>query len=222
MKTKTELQAEMSMAGKNGRYSLYKINRIGYVDIEATNLKAPVGHVLTIVNHVRDVSSRDQIIDTRKYVITKKEIDDAVKDREFNPDKRIITEFFEDIDDIDLLIGHWFHGMKRFDMPFLRGRASLMGILDLVPTYGNVRYGDTWRQGKTTVSSLGWGLDALGHIVGAPVEKTKLSGFDWWLASHGDKKAIEYVLKHNIIDCQLTYRVHKSLERFNSIPGGLV
>lgn len=212
----------MPMNGKNGRYNLYNINRIGYVDIEATNLKAPVGHVLTIVNHVRDVSSRDQIVETREYVITKKEIDDAVKNRTFDPDKRIITEFFEDIDDIDLLVGHWFHGMRRFDMPFLRGRAALMEILDLVPSYGNVRYGDTWRQGKTTVSSLGWGLDALGHIVGAPVEKTKLSGFDWWLASHGDKKAIEYVLDHNVKDCIITYKVHKSLERFNSIPGGLV
>ena len=222
MVTKTELQASMPMAGIDGRYHLYNIHRIGYVDIEATNLKAPVGHVLTIVNHVRDVASRDRIVETREYIITKKEIDNSVKDRVFDPDRRIITEFFEDISDIDLLVGHWFHGMRRFDMPFLRGRASLMGMLDILPSYGTVRYGDTWRVGKTTVSSLGYKLDALGHIVGAPVEKTKLSGFDWWLASHGDKKAIEYVLKHNIIDCILTHKVHKSLERFNSIPGGLV
>ena len=222
MKTRLEIQADMPMSGNEGRYNLYKIKRIGYVDIEATNLKAPVGHVLTIVNHVREVFPRDRIVETRKYIITKKEIDDSVRRRTFDPDKRIITEFFKDIDDIDLLVGHWFHGMKRFDMPFLRGRSALMGLLNLVPPYGKVRYGDTWRVGKATVSSLGWGLDALGHIVGAPVEKTKLSGFDWWLASHGDKKAIDYVLKHNIIDCILTHKVHKSLERFNSIPGGLV
>jgi len=219
--TRTKLQSTMTMCGKNGRYALYDIEKIGYVDIESTNLKAQVGHVLSIVNVVRDVIS-DKIIETRVYEMTKAEHDSSVKRGVMDPDKRIIEEFFQDTIDNNLLIGHWFHGRKRFDMPFLRTRAMLMKIDKHIPNYGYWRFGDTWRLSSQTINSLGYRLDTLGHILGAPVEKTKLSGTQWWLAAQGEKRGMKYVVDHNVKDCKITYKVHKQLERFNSIPGGLV
>ncbi len=82
------------------RYGLYNIQRIGYVDIEATNLKAEVGHILSIVNVVRDVRYKKPI-DVRVYQITKKEMDDALRRGVMDPDKRIVKEFFEDTVDCD-------------------------------------------------------------------------------------------------------------------------
>ena len=210
------------MCGKNGRYALYDIKRIAYVDIESTNLKASIGHTISIVSYVREVVPHDKIIETRSYCITRKEIDETVKRRGFNPDKRILTEFFMDLDDVDLVIGHWSHGRNRFDWPFLRGRAMVCEVDDLIPIYGQLRYGDTWAQSKNAITIHSHGLDALGHIMGAPVEKTRLSPQDWWLGGHGDKKSLEYILDHNIKDCKITHKVHKKLERFNSIPGGLI
>jgi len=218
---KLDIQAKMPMTGKAGRYAIYDIERIGYVDIEATNLKAQVGHILSIVNVVRDVI-KNKIVETRVYEMSKKEHDDSVKRGVMDPDKRIVEEFFEDTLDNDLLIGHWFHGRKRFDMPFLRTRAMLMKIDNHIPNYGYWRFGDTWRLGSQTLNSLGYKLNTLGQITGSPVEKTKLSGEMWWLASKGDKKRMKYVVDHNVKDCKITYKVHKQLERFNAIPGGRV
>ena len=75
---KLDIQAKMPMTGKNGRYSIYDINNIGYVDIETTNLKAQVGHAVSIVNHVRDVI-KDRIVETRVYEMSKAEHDDSIK-----------------------------------------------------------------------------------------------------------------------------------------------
>lgn len=203
------------------RYSLYDIENIGYVDIEATSLKAEVGHAISIVNVVRNTQHR-QPVDVRVYKITKKELDSALKRDVMDPDKRIIEEFFQDTVDCQYLIGHWFHGRKRFDMPFLRTRAFLMGIDKNIPNYGYWRFADTWRQGSNTLNSMGYKLSRLGHILGSPVEKTRLSGTQWWLAAHGMKKGMDYVIDHNIKDCHITMKVHKSLERLNPISVGYV
>jgi len=216
-----DLQAKLKMTGKSGRYSLYDIFKIGYVDIEATNLKAQIGHILSIVNVVRDVQT-DKVIDTRVYRVSKAEMESSLKRGVMDCDKRIIKEFFEDAVDCDMLVGHWFHGRKRFDMPFLRTRAMLLKIDDTIPNYGYWRFGDTWRLGSQTLNSLGYRLNTLGQILGSPVEKTKLSGVQWWLASHCDKRGMDYVVDHNVKDCKITMKVHKMLERFNPIPSGRV
>ena len=91
---KVQQQAKLKMTGKSGRYSLYDIENIGYVDIEATNLKAQVGHALSIVNVVRNVIT-DKIVDTRVYKMTSKEMADSLKRGVMDPDKRIIKEFFQ-------------------------------------------------------------------------------------------------------------------------------
>jgi len=203
------------------RYNLYDIENIGYVDIEATNLKAEVGHTLSIVNVVRNTQHRKPV-DIRVYKITKKELDSALRRGVMDPDKRIVEEFFEDTVDCQYLIGHWFHGRKRFDMPFLRTRAFLMGIDDKIPNYGYWRFADTWRHGSNTINALGYKLSRLGQILGAAKEKTNLSGVDWWLAAHGMKTGLDYVVDHNVKDCQITMDVHKALERLNPISAGYV
>jgi len=215
------VQKKMNMTGREGRYALYGIKKIGYVDIEAMNLKPQIGHAVSIVNLVRDTIT-DRIVDTRVYRMTKQEHDSSVKRGVMDPDKRIVQEFFQDTVDCDLLIGHWFHGRRRFDMPFLRTRAKLMKIDDDIPNFGYWRFGDTWRHASQTIIGLNNKLDTLGRILGAPVSKTRLSGTEWWLAGKGDKRGMDYVVDHNIKDCRITYKVHKELERFNGIPGAYV
>jgi len=203
------------------RYKLYDIEQIGYVDIEATNLKAEVGHILSICNVVRDTKYK-KAVDARVYRISKEELDSALRKGEMNPDKRIIEEFFEDTLDCQYLVGHWFNGYKRFDMPFLRTRAFLMNIDNKIPNYGYWRFGDTWRLGSKTINALNNKLDRYGHILGASKDKTHLSGQQWWLAAHGVKKGMDYVVDHNIKDCHITMDVHMKLERFNTISMGYV
>ena len=203
------------------RYEIYDIEKIGYVDIEATNLKAQIGHVLSIVNVVRNVKT-NKVEETRVYEMTKKELDSSLKRGVKDPDKRIVEEFFLDTMDCQYLIGHWFHGRKRFDMPFLRTRAFLMGIDDVIPNYKYWRFGDTWRTGSSTINALNNRLNTLGQILGSPVEKTRLNGEQWWLAAHGMPKGMKYVVDHNVKDCKITMKVHKSLERLNPISAGWV
>ena len=65
---------QQSILSMRERYGIYGIKKIGYVDIEATNLKAEVGHTLSIVNVVRTVDKRVPV-DTRVYKMTKKELE---------------------------------------------------------------------------------------------------------------------------------------------------
>ena len=87
------------------RYDLYDIENIAYVDIEATNLKAQIGHCLSIVNVVRNVK-RNKVEEVRVYSITKKEMEDSLSRGVMDPDKRINQEFFQDTVDCQYLIGH--------------------------------------------------------------------------------------------------------------------
>ena len=212
---------QQSVLSMSERYAIYDIENIGYVDIEATNLKPQVGHCLSIVNVVRNVKG-NKPIKTRIYKMTKAELDSALRRGIMDPDKRIIQEFFEGAKDCQYLVGHWFHGRKRFDMPFLRTRAFLMDIDKNIPNYGYWRFGDTWRSASSTILGLNNRLDTLGHILGSPVDKTRLSGTQWWLAAHGYPKGLDYVVDHNVKDCIITMKVHKKLERLNPISMGYV
>ena len=69
---------------------------------------------------------------------------------------------------------------------------------------------------------MGYKLDRLGHILKSRSEKTKLSGREWWLAAHGMKKGLDYIVDHNVKDCHITMAVHTALERLNPISVGYV
>lgn len=206
------------------KYSLYNIKRIGYVDIENTNLDPEFGNILTIVLIVREIDTKyshgEKIIVTKKYKITRDDIEKSLRKRETDFDRRILEDFLMDLKtlNIDLLIGHYAVGWGKHDIPFIRSRALLMKLQHLLPKHKQIRYGDTWKMAHTSIKVHSYRLDAIGAVTGSKTKKTKIEEKEWQLARFGDPKAIAYVLDHNIKDVKLTYQVHKSIEEFNTIP----
>lgn len=198
------------------RYDDVDIKKIGYLDIETSGLVADFDIMLTYAISVRDIKTEKREI--RYGTISKKDIDFAIKKRNADLiDKNLTLKLLEDIKDLDCLIGHWFIGKHRHDMPFIRTRALINGIKTL-PKYRQVRYGDTQKWGSLLFKLHSNGLDSIGTAFNVSTTKTKIKPKDWKLACFGDKKSLEYILDHNIKDVIITHKIHKIIEGFVPIP----
>lgn len=199
------------------KYIKNEIYKIGYLDIETSGLTGNFDIMLSWAMVVRDIETEKTSL--RCAYITKKDVLDSVyKKRDASLiDKRIIEKLMEDISDIDALIGHWFVGYKRHDIPFVRTRCAINEVPGF-PKHKQMRYGDTWKWGSLTQRLSSNGLATLADAFNITLKKTQILHKDWQLACFGDTKAIKYVLQHNIKDSKITYRVHKHLEDYVGIP----
>lgn len=205
--------ALMSMKEK---YKANGILKIGYLDIETSGLQANFGIMISYAILVRDTQTEKTSI--RHGIIHRKDIDIAIKKRDADIiDKRITQELMEDISDIDCLIGHWFIGKHRHDIPFVRTRCAINKVAGF-PHHRMVRYGDTQKWGSTIHRLSSNGLAVIADAYNISTKKTPIKSKDWKLALIGDRKALEYVLDHNIKDVKMTYKVHIHMEEYVPIP----
>jgi len=173
--------------------------RTGYLDIEATNLEANFGHILTWVIKVKGEEKYDM------GIITKKEIFD------YEFDKRIVKELLMAFANYDIIYTHY-GADRRFDLPFIRTRALYWGMGDLLPKHAEKYIMDTWPIAKNKLKLHSNRLDVIARALNIKdVEKTALEPEIWQLARVGEPKALKYVLDHNKKDAQLLELVHEKL-----------
>lgn len=203
------------------RYEQYGIKKIGYLDIEATSLKANFGFMLSWVMIVRDVKTGKT--KTYKDVIKRADILEAYNKRSVGKDKRIVSSLIQTINDtgVDLLIGHYFHGWGKMDIPFVRTR-TLINKISGFPKYRTIRFGDTWRMAHQLYSINSYRLDAIGYAMGIKTEKTPVDSTNWQLAADGDAKALRYVQDHNLKDVIMDMEEHIKMEKWVPIPASYV
>lgn len=198
------------------KYELYDINKIGYLDIETSGLTGDFDIMLSYAISVRNTQTEKS--ELRYGVINSNDVKMARKKRDADLiDKRLTEKLLHDIKDLDCLIGHWFIGKKRHDIPFVRTRCLINGI-DGLPKHKQIRYGDTQKWGSLLFRTHNFGLATLGTAFNVSTQKTPIHPKDWKLACLGDKKALEYILDHNIKDVIITHKVHKKLEEFVPVP----
>ncbi len=173
--------------------------RVGYLDIEATDLETPPGFILSW--YIKKAGKNEY-----KYgIITKKEI--------FNEDfdKRIVKELLLAIqNDFDILYTHYGSDW-RFDVPYIRTRAIIHGLEDLLPRRMEKIIRDTWPIARCKLRLPNNRLDTIGDALGVATKKTPLSLNTWQKAMVGNKEALEYVRQHNKRDVDLLEEVHKKL-----------
>lgn len=200
------------------KYLAQEIYKIGILDIETTGLGADFGFMLSWALLVRDVESGKETI--RKGVINKS---DRVRAERLGDadriDERITKELIEAISDIDYLVGHWFIGKKRHDVPFIRSRCAINRVSGF-PKHKMVRYGDTQRFSSLLHRLRNNGLATIADAYALAVSKTPVTTKDWKNAAQfATKKALDYILDHNIKDVQITNEVLKHLEEYVGISG---
>lgn len=194
----------MKAAGwKRNKAAAIKTLRVGYLDIETTNLNADFGFILTWY-----IKSKDK----NEYhfgIINRREIFNG------NFDKRIVRELLNTLKKYDVIYTHY-GSDRRFDVPYIRTRAFANGLQDLLPRYMEKFIMDTWSAARNKLRLHSNRLDSIAEALGIEsVKKTPLSPKKWRLAAIGDTKALEYIARHNKRDVQLLEKVHKKYEEGN-------
>jgi len=183
-----------------------KAFRVGYLDIETTNLNADFGYMLSWAIKPRD---KKEVLYS---CITRKEVMDKDEHSEGDIDYRVTKELLETLDQFDILWTHW-GADRRFDLPYIRTRALMNGILHLLPERDEKFIADTWPISRMKLKLSNNRLQTIADACG--VEGCAKTSFErkWWrLGALGNKKAIEYILEHNIQDVLVLEEVHKTLE----------
>lgn len=153
--------------------------RIGYLDIETTNLDANWGVCVCYCIKVHD---KDKIY---SRVITPKEL------RGKHLDKELCQQFLKDIQNFDKIVTYY---GTRFDVPYIRTRC-LINRLDF-PEYGQLFHKDIYYIIRNKFKLNRSRQELACRMLLGETEKTHF-GLDYWIrAAAGDKKALDYILDH--------------------------
>lgn len=169
---------------------------MGFLDIETSSLKANAGFILTWA--LKDRGGK--IAHSR---ITK----DEIWEGEF--DKRLCDELIKELHKYDIISTYYGTG---FDVPFARTRCIYWG-LDF-PSYGSIYHFDLLYRVRRLLKLHRNSLEAATRFF--EIEgKNHVHMGDWQKAAYGDKKALDYVMDHNIEDVKILERLFDKLEDYS-------
>jgi uncharacterized protein YprB with RNaseH-like and TPR domain len=98
-----------------------------------------------------------------------------------------------------------------FDNKFMRSRCMYWGIT--FPEFGKLRHKDLYYVTRRLLKLHRCSLDAATKFLGIE-GKNHVLGKEWMLARVGNKKALEYVMHHNKLDCDILEKLHEKLENY--------
>jgi len=173
--------------------------KIGFLDIEASNLDANFGIMLS---YCIKEAGKDKIL---YDVVTKDDLDTHL-------DKRIVKHCIEDILKFDLIVGYY---STKFDIPYIRTRALSSG-LDF-PEFGTIKHKDVYYMVKSKLKLNSNRLQTACKAVLNHSDKTFIESIYWIKALRGDKKSLSYILTHNKYDVIDLEKLYNKLIRFVGI-----
>jgi len=163
---------------------------IAYLDIEASNLDANWGFMLSWCIKYRD---DDKIVSD---IITQKEL------FEFKFDKRLVKTLIEELKNVDIVVTYYGTG---FDLPFIRTRA--MGYNIEFPEFGSVYHWDLYYKVRSKMKTHRKSLEVVTKFLGIQ-GKTHLES-EWFMkAKYGNKNALKDLLHHNEEDVIILEKLH--------------
>lgn len=173
--------------------------RVGYFDIESTDLDCEFGNVVCWCIKARGVDRIDSAVWTRKEATDWKK-----------RDKRIIAELMEAFKKYDILYTH-FGEDRRFDYPMIRSRALYWNLDHLLPRQGEAFIFDTWKIARNKLRMKSNRLDRIAKFLHIEVEKTYLDPEVWSAVRIGKQDAIDYVYDHCKKDVLVLEKVHERI-----------
>lgn len=186
--------------------SIKYTERIGFLDIETSNLNANYGMVITYCISNND---NDELLEGKLE-------EQDFQDKDGHYDKRIIQKCVTDMEQFDRLVVYWGKD-RRHDIPFLRTRALMMGIG--FPFYHEQIVNDLYdlvknklRLGRNSLQSActAFGIESKEHFLSPDI---------WMRAIVGrDMQAIDYILEHNREDVISTKILWNRMNIFGSNP----
>jgi len=175
--------------------------KIGFVDIETTNLNADFGYIICYC--IKDL---DGEITSR--LLTPQEI------LSYDFDKPLMVQFLRDIRGYDKLIGYYSRDY-RFDIPYLRTRALKWG-LDF-PTWKEYVFVDAFDLVKGKMRLHRNRLECACDLLGIPSKAHRLNPEIWQRSQAGCPDALDYILTHCEEDVIALEQVYKRLYQFKGV-----
>jgi uncharacterized protein YprB with RNaseH-like and TPR domain len=171
--------------------------RVGFLDIETSNLDANFGIILTYA--IKEQDSGHVYCDS----LNKEDIDTFAPDKS---DYRVVSNLVSDIMLFDKVVT--FYG-KRFDIPFTRTRALINGIA--FPFFGSIKHDDVYFWAKFKLRLNSNRLEVVARTLFGETQKNHIEYKYWVGGTRGDKESLEYILDHNIRDVDELERVYNVL-----------
>ncbi len=175
--------------------------KVGYIDIETSNLDANYGIILTYCILDDDT---DKIIE---YKIDPKDL------RNGTLDKNVCKQLIKDMLKFDVLKGYF---STRFDIPFIRSRC-LKWKLDF-PVYKTIDHKDVYYMVKRLMKLNSNRLEVATKFLGIS-GKNHVEGDAWMkaimCAGEEQEKALEYILDHNRRDVRILKKLDYRLKEFD-------
>lgn len=185
-----------------------KINyteEIGFLDIETSNFTATFGVVTTWCIKRRG----GEILEGHM-------MGNDFEDKSGYYDKRILQDCVKAIQEFDRIVVYWGKD-RRFDIPFLRTRAAMMGIV--FPIYQETLIFDLYDIVKNKFRFGRNSLHAACSSLGIESKETDISPDMWVKATIGrDVQSMEYILQHNREDVISTEKLWDRINQFSNIP----
>lgn len=166
--------------------------RMGFLDIETSNLKADYG---IMFGYCIKPNDGGEIVER---FVTKEELG-----REKCMDRKVIQELIDDIQTFDRVVTHY---GTRFDIPFSRARAEYHELE--WPEYGIIYHTDTYYMARRALCISSNRLENVCNHLFGESNKTRILARHWVRALQGDKKALEYIADHcrkDVIDLERVY-----------------
>lgn len=169
----------------------YEISeRVAFLDIETSNLKANFGIVLCWC-----------ILDDEGELwedwMTKEDVESGFED------KRVVQTCIDTMLEYDRVVGHY---STYFDIPFLRTRALIHG-LDF-PEQGRIYHTDTWKMARKSLCLHSNRQAVVAESLYGKTVKTRISHPDWRKAMMGDATSMAEVVDHcnkDVFDLKKNY-----------------
>jgi len=178
------------------------VEKIGFLDIEASHLKANWGIMLTwCVKPEND----DEIL---WGAISEADIEADIEDR------RITEELVRVMRKFDRVCGYY---STRFDIPFIRTRALVNKVE--FPVYGEIYHTDLYYQARRLLQLHSNRQGVVAETLIGTTEKTAIKPTYWTAALRGKRDAIAEVLDHNKRDVRDLERIFHVLKPFGRMMG---
>lgn len=189
----------------------YAGEKVGYLDIECSNLHADFGFIISWCLKERD---KDEMYFD---IINKKDVDNATRKHEPIIDKRVVVSCIRTIleNKFDRIVCHYGVINRGLDIPFLRTRAVKYDIY--FPVWKQIYGFDTYPTVRNKFKIHSNRLDAWAKFLNCPIQKTELDGNAWNMATYADEKALKYILEHNKNDVLILEWVHKRIEKYANV-----
>jgi len=176
--------------------------KIGFLDIEASNLKADFGIILSYC-----IKEENGKIIGR--AVTPKELKGEIYD------KNLVEQLCSDIRTFDRIVVYYGTDYK-FDLPFIRTRAVFWGLN--FPSYKEIKVFDMYPVVKKKFKLHRNRLETACDFFGIPSKGHRLKPDIWFKAMTGQKKGLDFILEHNKEDViSLEDLYHKTI-KYSNIP----